>query len=190
MMSVLEICAVLTSFIGIWCMTKRWLLGWPISFIACLLYFKLFFDVRLYADMMLQALFGFFILIGWYSWFRGKAETGEISVRPLAPRRAIASLAVGAVGAVSVGWIIHSFTDGSLPWMDAALTSFSLVAQYWTIRRHAESWLLWIAVDVVYVAMFVMKELWLTAGLYAAITMLAVIGYRNWQAAKAKRAFE
>jgi nicotinamide mononucleotide transporter len=65
--------------------------------------------------------------------------------------------------------------------MDSALTSFSLVAQYWTARRHAESWLLWIAVDILYVGMFVVKGLLPTAGLYGAMVVLAVIGYRRWR---------
>jgi nicotinamide mononucleotide transporter len=69
-----------------------------------------------------------------------------------------------------------------LPWADATLSSFSLVAQYWVARRHAANWLLWIAVDVLYVGMFAYKGLMLTAGLYAAMVVLAVIGYRRWQA--------
>jgi nicotinamide mononucleotide transporter len=71
--------------------------------------------------------------------------------------------------------------------MDAALSSFSLVAQYWTARRHAASWLLWIALDALYVGMFIIKGLWLTAGLYAAMIVLAVFGYRHWQASRRTR---
>ena len=72
--------------------------------------------------------------------------------------------------------------------MDAALSSFSMVAQYWTARRHAASWLLWIAVDILYVGMFMFKALWLTAGLYAAMVVLAALGYRQWQQARRARA--
>ncbi|EJL25521.1 nicotinamide mononucleotide transporter family protein, partial [Novosphingobium sp. AP12] len=79
------------------------------------------------------------------------------------------------------GWSPSRYTDAAMPWMDSALSSFSLVAQYWTARRHAPSWLLWIAVDVLYVGMFVAKGLWLTAGLYGAMIVLAVLGYRNWR---------
>jgi len=71
--------------------------------------------------------------------------------------------------------------------MDATLSSFSLVAQYWTGRRHAASWLLWIVVDVCYVGMFVWKDLLPTAGLYAAMVGLAVVGYRQWRRAGGHR---
>ena len=72
--------------------------------------------------------------------------------------------------------------------MDAALSSFSLVAQYWAARRHAANWLLWIAVDVVYVGMFLFKSLMLTAGLYAAMVVLAAIGLRRWRYSSADKA--
>ncbi|MET0364144.1 MAG: nicotinamide riboside transporter PnuC [Sphingobium sp.] len=180
-MSALEIVAVVISFLGIWLTAKRRMLCWPVNLLACALYFKLFLDVRLYADMALQALFGIAILYGWAVWAQGKADSGEIVVRPLPRAQAWAGLATGAIGAVTIGWFTSHHTDAALPWLDAALSSFSLVAQYWTARRQSASWLLWIAVDSVYVGMFLFKGLWLTAGLYAAMILLAVHGYRRWR---------
>lgn len=183
-MTPLEIVAVVVSFAGIWLTAKRRMLCWPVNLVACALYFALFLDVRLYADMVLQALFGVAILYGWIAWARGQDDTGDVVVVSLQPMHAFAGLAAGAVGAVAIGWFTSHYTNAALPWMDATLSSFSLVAQYWTARRHAASWLLWIAVDVLYVGMFVAKGLMLTAGLYAAMIALAVMGYRRWRAAK------
>jgi len=182
-MSALEIIGVIVSFLGIWLTAKRRMLCWPVNLLACALYFKIFLDVRLYADMLLQALFGIAIFYGWIVWARGRADAGEVVVAPLPFARALAGLAVGVIGALAIGWTMHRFTDASLPWMDAALSSFSLVAQYWTARRHAASWLLWILVDIVYVGMFAYKHLWLTAGLYGAMIILAILGYRRWRLA-------
>ncbi|SFN71415.1 nicotinamide riboside transporter PnuC [Sphingomonas sp. OK281] len=180
-MTSLEIVAVVVSFAGIWLTASRRMLCWPVSFVACALYFRLFLDVRLYADMVLQALFAIAILYGWVAWARGKDETGDVVVRSLRTSHAVMGLVAGATGAVAIGWFTSRYTNAALPWMDAALSSFSLVAQYWTARRHAASWLLWIAVDVVYVGMFVAKGLMPTAGLYAAMVALAIIGYRQWR---------
>lgn len=182
-MSILEIVAVVVSFLGIWFTARRWMLCWPMNLLACALYFKVFLDVRLYSDMVLQALFGIAILYGWAAWTRGKADSGDIVVKPLSPLGAAAGLGAGAIGAVAIGWLASRYTNAALPWMDAGLSSFSLVAQYWTARRRSASWLLWIAVDVLYVGMFAFKDLWLTAGLYAAMVALAVLGYRRWRAA-------
>jgi nicotinamide mononucleotide transporter len=184
MMSALEIVAVVTSFAGIWLTAKRWLLCWPVNLLACALYFKIFLDVRLYADMVLQALFAIGLVYGWIVWARGKETSGEVVVRPLSRNGAIAGLMTGAVGAATIGAITSRYTDAALPWMDALLSSFSLVAQYWTARRHAASWLLWIVADTLYVGMFAFKGLWLTAGLYGAMVVLAVFGYTHWRASR------
>lgn len=180
-MSMLEIVAVAISFLGIWLTARRHMLCWPVNLLACALYFRLFLDVRLYADMMLQALFGLAIGYGWIEWRRGRDEGGVVQVEPLPHARASIGLGCGAVGALVIGWGMSRYTDAALPWLDSALSAFSLVAQYWTARRHAASWLLWIAVDTVYVGMFLFKDLYLTAGLYAAMTGLAVMGYRRWR---------
>jgi nicotinamide mononucleotide transporter len=180
-MSPLEILAVIVTFLGIWLTAQRRMLCWPVNLIACALYFEVFLDARLYADMVLQAMFGIAILYGWIAWARGRDETGEVVTRPLAIPRAIAALAVGGAGAIAIGWFTSRYTNAALPWLDSTLSSFSLVAQYWTARRHAASWLLWIMVDIVYVGMFVFKGLLPTAGLYLAITALASRGYVLWR---------
>lgn len=187
-MSMLEIVAVIVSFLTIWLTARRHMLCWPLGMVACALYFKLFLDVRLYADMVLQALFGLSIVYGWVGWARGRDAQGEVAVRPLPLHEAGAGLAVGALGALAIGWLTSRYTNAALPWLDSALSSFSLVAQLWTARRQAASWLLWIAVDVVYVGMFVFKGLLPTAGLYAAMTGLAVVGYVRWIADERRRA--
>jgi nicotinamide mononucleotide transporter len=185
-MSILEGIAVATSFLAIWLTAKRALWCWPINLLACALYFKVFLDVRLYADMVLQALFGIGIVYGWVAWgravrVRGQVDEGGVVVEPMPPVRALAGLAAGAAGAGAIGWFTSHYTNAALPWIDATLSSFSLVAQYWTARRHAANWLLWITVDTAYVGMFAFKALWLTAGLYAAMIGLAVVGYRRWR---------
>lgn len=184
-MSALEVAAVAASLLGIWLTARRAMLCWPMNLVACLLYFRLFLSVRLYADTALQALFALAVLFGWVEWARGRNRVGALVVEPLPPRMAAVGLAAGAVGAVAIGWLAARFTNAALPWADATLSSFSLVGQVWTARRHAASWWLWIAVDAAYVGLFAVKGLWLTAGLYAVFIALAVAGLRQWRRASA-----
>ncbi|QJU57902.1 nicotinamide mononucleotide transporter [Sphingomonas sp. AP4-R1] len=184
-MTWLEIVAVAATLTAIWLTAKRHMLCWPVNLVACALYFKLFLDERLYADMMLQAVFGLAILYGWIAWARDRDVGGTVIPRTMAPRQAVTGLAAGAVGAAAIGWFTSHHTDAALPWMDSTLTSFSLVAQVWTARRYPANWLLWIAVDIFYVGMFAFKGLALTAGLYAVMIALAILGYRRWRTATA-----
>ena len=72
------------------------------------------------------------------------------------------------------------YTEAALPWPDAALTAFSLLAQLWMALKRWQCWVLWIVVDVLYVVFFVYQAYWLTAGLYGLFTLLAVMGLREW----------
>jgi nicotinamide mononucleotide transporter len=56
----------------------------------------------------------------------------------------------------------------------------SLVAQYLMTCKYLENWVIWMAVDVVAVGVYGVKELYLTAGLYAVFFVLCVIGLRSW----------
>ncbi len=140
-----------------------------------------FADAKLYADMGLQVVYVGLCLYGWWAWLHGGANHGELAVArtPVATWGTLAGIAVAATCALGFG--LHRLTDASLPFLDAATASTSLVAQWMQTRKLIENWLVWIAVDVVYVGMYVLKGLWLTAGLYVVFIALAVVGWTLWQ---------
>jgi nicotinamide mononucleotide transporter len=94
----------------------------------------------------------------------------------------VGGLIAGAAGAVLLGWLMVR-VGAALPHLDAALTSFSLVASWWQARKHLANWILWIAVDLVYIGEYIYKGLLLTALLYALLVLLAALGLRDWSRA-------
>ena len=180
-MSTLEIVAVLFNIVGVWLTAQRVRWCWPVSVIAVLLYAWIFFDVKLYSDMLLQLIFAVLQGYGWWRWTTGRVDAGKVRVERLPRREAIISLFAGIAGAVLLGSVMHSLTDASVPWADATLTSFSLVASVWAARKYVVSWWLWIVLDVLYVGMYLYKDLNLTAGLYAGFVVLAFYGLFAWQ---------
>jgi nicotinamide mononucleotide transporter len=182
-MSLLEIAAVLASALGVWLTTQRKISSWPITLSACLLYALVFHREKLYSDMLLQFVFSAFCLYGWWHWWRGFKEEGEVRVERLSRLGLASGIVVGAVGSVLLGYLMAHYTDAALPHLDASLTSFSLVGQFWSTRKHIANWWLWIVADTIYTAVFVYKHLYLTAGLYAFFVFLAVVGLRAWQKA-------
>jgi nicotinamide mononucleotide transporter len=182
-MPFLEIAAVLASALGIWLSTQRKVSSWPVILAACGLYALVFREAKLYSDMLLQFVFGAFAIYGWVHWRRGLKEEGAVRVERLSRGGFISGIVAGAAGSMLLGSLMAHYTDAALPHMDASLTSFSLVAQFWSTRKHIANWWLWIIVDTVYIGMYVYKRLYLTAGLYAFFVFLAVVGLRAWQKA-------
>lgn len=180
-MSALEIIAVIVNVLGVWLTARRIRWCWPVNVVAVLLYAWIFFSVKLYSDMLLQLIFVVLQFYGWWQWSQGGSDHGKVRVERLPLPTAIGSCLMGAVGALALGWTMHTHTDAALPWLDAALTAFSLVASFWAARKYVASWWLWIILDVIYTGVFLYKTLYLTAGLYAGFVVLAVYGLRAWQ---------
>lgn len=180
-MSPLEIVAVIVNVLGVWLTARRIRWCWPVGVVAVLLYARIFYDFKLYSDMLLQGLFAILQLYGWWRWSVGQQENGRVRVTQLPRREALLGLAAGSLGGLLLGALMQHFTDAAVPWLDAALTSFSLVASFWAARKYLANWWLWILLDVIYTGLFYVKGLTLTAALYAGFVVLAVYGLRSWQ---------
>ena len=182
-MSPLEIAAVFTSVLGIWLSTRRKLSSWPVILVSCVLYALVFRREKLYSDMLLQFVYFAFAVYGWWHWWRGVKEEGRVRVERLSGLGLAVGVVVGAAGSFVLGFWMARYTDAALPHIDAALTSFSLVAQWWSTRKHIANWWLWIVVDALEIGVFLYKRLYLTSVLFAFLIFLAVLGLRAWNKA-------
>jgi nicotinamide mononucleotide transporter len=177
-----ELAGFVTTSVGIWLTTKRLLICWPVVLAADIFYLAVFYQARLYSDALLQVFFVAFTLYGWWHWWRGVRDEGEVRVVPLSKWGWGAGLFAGAAGALFLGGLMVRL-GAALPHLDAALTSFSLVASWWQARKYSANWWLWIAIDGVYIGEYAYKHLWLTAVLSAGLVVLAVLGLRDWRRA-------
>ena len=100
-----------------------------------------------------------------------------------APRRRVDAVrhSVGLVASLALGAAMATWTDAAQPWLDAALTGFSLVAQLWMAQKRVQCWPLWIVLDLLFVGLFVQQGLYPTAALYGLFTLLAVNGWLTWR---------
>ena len=179
----LELAGFVTTAAGIWLTTRRLLICWPVTLAADVLYLVVFLQARLFSDALLQIFFVAFTLYGWWHWWRGVRDGGAVRVEPLAWPNLAAAIVVGAIGSVLLGALMTRI-GAALPHLDAALTSYSLIASWWQARKHTANWWLWIVVDVIYVGEYVYKNLLLTAVLYAGLVALAILGLLEWRRAE------
>ena len=185
-MSGLEIVAVLISLIGVILTVKRNMWCWGFNFVAFVLYAYLFYTFKLYGETILQFFFMVVNFYGFYYWLKGKKhdQAHEIRIEPIATKKVILQMLMATFGGLVFGLSLKYFTDAAVPVLDAQLAAFSLLATYWTSRKHIATWVLWVFVDIVYVGMFIYKDLILTAGLYAGFVGLAAFGWWQWTQVK------
>ncbi len=154
---------------------------WPIGIVNVALFAVVFARARLYADSGLQLVYLGLCAYGWWQWTHGGPAGGALPVGR-AGRAVLLPLAgIAAAFALSLGTLLARATDASFPYLDSALAAGSLAAQWLQARKWIENWWVWIAVDVVYVGLYLAKQLAATALLYAMFTALAAAGLLAWR---------
>ena len=177
-------CVILTIRQSVWC--------WPAGLVQVVLFIFVFWQARLYSDVILHVIYVGLSVYGWWKWTRGGAGEGggggALPVTRAAGRAVAVWTAAGVVATISIGAAMRTFTDADRPYWDAAVLALSLVAQWLMARKVLESWLFWIAVDVLAIGLYASKALYPTAALYAAFLGLAITGFYQWKRSAAAAA--
>jgi len=184
--SCLELFGVILGIITVYLSTIENIWSWPTALLNAGAFTVVFLRSGLYSDAGLQVIYFVLSVYGWYEWLYGGKGHTELHVSNTPTRQWPILIGIAVVAWIALGTITSRIPGAALPHVDAALTVTSLVAQYGLTRKYIENWLLWIAADVAYIAMFIYKGLRLTAFNYAIYLVLAIMGYISWR--KSQRA--
>ena len=189
-MSYIEFVGTLLYIWSVWLITKKNMLTWPVGIASVLLYMALFYQIRLYSDALEQAYYLGACLYGWWYWSKaGQREKSAADVT-FSRRRAILTwIFITAVFSALLGsimcrvhiWMPAFFPEpASYPYLDALTTVMSFVAMWLMARKHTESWIYWIIVDVIGIWLYYAKEVRFISLLYAILLVLATRGLITW----------
>lgn len=180
-MSDIEIIAVISGFLCVFLTIRENIWCWPAGLIQVSLYIFIFYDAKLYSDVILHIIYVFMQFYGWYYWLHGGQKNDRAAVTTQSQPWLLATLTLAIVATAFLGHTMASRTDASFPYGDAFTTCFSLTAQWLMSRKKLESWYYWIAVDIIAIGIYYSKDLKLTAGLYTAFLIMAIIGLVKWR---------
>jgi nicotinamide mononucleotide transporter len=182
MMSPVEIAGFVLGLAMVVCNIRQWHWAWPLSIASSLLYFVVFKDSLLYGEAGLQLVFVGISLWGCWQWLR-KTDDAQpaITIQRLTVRGWLVVLACSTALWPSLALLLQAFTNSDVAWWDALPTALSLVGQVLLGRKYIENWLVWMVVNLISVALFAHKGLWLTCVLYALFTALSLWGWRAWR---------
>lgn len=166
---------------------------WIVSIIMPAIGLWLFYNKGLYADCAINVYYLLMAVYGWVTWSRrsraavGNGVSGSTGAdKPQLPIShvklpvALTLLAVWIAVWGLIAWVLITFTDSTVPWLDSFTTSLSIIATWMLARKYAEQWLLWFVVDSVYVYLYYYKGIYFSGSLYMFYTIMAIVGYRKW----------
>jgi nicotinamide mononucleotide transporter len=164
--------------------TRRWTM-WIVGIVSGLFYVYINFGAQLYALAGLRSYDVVVSIYGIYCWkFVKTKKNQELPFNFITIELTIRLLLTGIAVFIAIALILIRFTDIGNPYtftLDNLITTASIFAAWMAAKKIVESWYLWLFVNPCTVALYIYKEMYPSAILYAIYTLFSVVGYREWR---------
>ncbi len=176
--------------------SKVWIAGLVMPLISMFVYFRkgLYADFGMNIYYLLMAIYGYLAWTGKLSFLRAKKSVGDaageepgsdnstrLRIRHLPLKGYLPVVGVSVLIWCAIAMFLIGVTDSTVPVADAFTTAMSIVGTWMLARKYLEQWIVWILVDIVCVGLYIYKEIYPNATLYAIYTIVASFGYLKWK---------
>jgi nicotinamide mononucleotide transporter len=183
----MEIAAFFLALICVSLNAKGHVLTWPFSIASSATYAWVFYGSGLFGDAALQFIFISLAIYAWRCWTRKVGEISSDANPQLAkqfghiPKKMLAlCLLAWILLFIAIKFTLVNYTSSVVPDVDAFLTAGSIVATFMSAQKWIENWLIWMAVNPIYIGLYIYTDLYLTAGLYGLFIVLCFWGWQQW----------
>jgi nicotinamide mononucleotide transporter len=184
-MSSWEAVAVILAIAYLLLAVKENILCWLFAFLSTAIYTVLFWDVSLLMESALNVYYMAMAVYGWHQWTRG-GTNGDDGAHALAVRSMSGQQHVLVISGIAVltfvsGYFLSEHSSAAWPYIDSFTTWASVITTYLVTRKYLQNWLYWIVIDTVSIPLYIDRGLNLTALLFVAYVVIAVVGYFKWR---------
>ncbi len=178
----IELLASLFGIICVYLNTREIIWGWPASIIGLSLYAYTLWQANLFGYVILSIIYASIGFYGWYNWLRGGKKKTILCITRLSLQELI--IFIGLTAAISIlcgKFIAKNINDADLPYWNASIACFGLLALWQLARKKIESWLVWTSVNIICVGIYSYKEIYSSTLLYSIYVLLCTRGYIKWK---------
>jgi len=163
----------LAAIENVWC----WLFG----ILSAAFSVYLCFTGHLFLESGLNIFYVVIGIYGWYQWLYGSKQKTELPIVSFSFQKNLYLLAAGIIIWIPFGYAAHRFSTQVLPYLDAFITAFSIVATWMTAKKIIENWLYWVVIDALAAVLYAYRGFYLISLLYIIYTIIALAGYFSWR---------
>ncbi len=178
--SPIEMIASVCGFICVFLIIKRNIWCWFFGLIQVSLFTYVFFESKLYSNAGLHVIYIFLQFYGWWNWRSHKDNSDDIVVEHSTTTFMLTIVACALLSTLLVGFIMNTYTDANMAYLDAFIACTSLIAQVLLTRRYWFNWVLWICVNVVSIYVYFQQGLYPTVLLYGCFLVMCLFGIAEW----------
>jgi len=184
-MSPWEAVAVVFAIAYLLLAVRENVLCWLFALMSTAIYTVLFWDVSLLMESALNVYYMAMAVYGWQQWTRGGHNGADqahaLSIQSLTARQHLIVIIAIAILTLVSGYLLGEHSSAVWPYVDSFTTWASVITTYLVARKYLENWLYWIVIDTVSIPLYIDRGLNLTALLFVAYVVIAVIGYFKWR---------
>lgn len=204
-LSWIEAVGTIAGLLCIWLASLENIVNYLFGLINVTLFAIIFFQIQLYASLLLQLFFFAANLYGWYAWSRQTSQNeAELQIRWLPLPKALSWLAacvvaialmtfyidpvfavltrvaVNVMQGLGMNVVMPTLQPDAFPFWDSSMMVLSIAAMVLMTRKYVENWLLWVIINVISVAIFTLQGVYAMALEYLILTFIALNGSRMW----------
>lgn len=179
----LEIIGTIVGVLYLYYEYKANVLVWIMGAIMPALSLIVYYNAGLYADFGINIYYLIAAIYGYITWTfpKNKKENKELPITSTPLKYYIPTSIITIILFIAISFILINFTDSNVPLWDSLTTALSIIAMWMMARKFIEQWIVWIAVDIISVGLYIYKDIYFYATLYAIYSIVAILGYYNWK---------
>ena len=133
----------------------------------------------------LQVYYLIMAVYGWYQWRRPsqarEKNDSELTISTWPIRLHIVVITMIVLVSALSGYLLNKYTDARLPYIDSVTTWASIVTTFMVTRKILENWIYWFVIDGISIFLYLDRELYFTALLFAIYIVIIFFGWFSWQ---------
>jgi nicotinamide mononucleotide transporter len=175
-----ELAAVVLAITYLLLAVRQRIECWYAAFISTAIFLWVFWQVDLYMESGLQIYYLAMAVYGWWQWRTPAEGSGRsLPVSTWNWTAHLAALSFIAIATLASGTALAD-TDQRLPFLDSFTTWGAIVTTFMVARKILENWIYWLVIDAASIYLYLDRELYFTALLFAAYIVIIFFGFTAW----------
>ncbi|ANI88098.1 hypothetical protein A9P82_01480 [Arachidicoccus ginsenosidimutans] len=186
-LSYIECFGTIFGLLCVWLGARENIWNWAVGLVNIILFFIIFYQVRLYSDMFLQIYFFCISIYGWIQWSKHRQEDKPVAL--LSPKQRWTLTFIIIISTIIFGFIVKNIhhllpkifpVPAAFPFIDTFVAVCSIVANALLAKRILENWALWVLVDFICVFVYAIKGVRFISIEYGILFIIASYGLIEW----------
>ncbi len=204
-LSYIEAIGTIAGLLCIWLASLEKTINYLFGLINVTLFAIIFFQIQLYANLLLQMFFFAANIYGWYAWSRvNDNQQVALKIRWMSMPKviftlvasiaailfltfyidivfsALAELTVQILNLLGANLTMPVLEPDAFPFWDSTMTVLSIVAMILMTRKYVENWLLWVIINIISIVIFYLQGVLAMSVEYLILLGIAANGSRLW----------